>query len=109
MRTALSKHIARLVAAALLTAAASAPASAALAPKVQRLNEMHAALRSAANALKDPVERIEYYGDDVYKVWGGRCWLEVKIVGTPAEGQAVGPRQFNAEPGEVECDIPVNE
>lgn len=80
------------------------PAFAALAPQYQRLAELRAVLERVADAFGHrPIERIEYVSPDLYRVTGGGCHLEARIVDLPAERGLVGARRFTVEPGPLRC------
>jgi hypothetical protein len=83
---------------------AAATAQAALPPQYQRARELVAVVETASGILNDPIDRVEYYGDDLYRVWAGKCRLDVQIVGTPTDETIAGPRQFRPEAGQPECD-----
>ena len=85
-----------------------APAAhAALAPNHQRIAEMKAILDHpqvvSAFAVSDPVVRLEYRAADRYLVVTAKCQLPVRIVGRQQPAGMVGARQFDVEPGAVQC------
>ena len=98
----------RLLFAAALVAVTSLPALAALPPQYQRQRELQAIL--ADNGVADAfgvegISAVEYVEPDLYRVTGGACSLEVKIVDAPTshgDGWA-GPREFALELGEPVC------
>lgn len=98
----------RLLFAAALVAATSLPALAALPPQYQRQRELQAILadNEVANAFGvEGISAVEYVEPDLYRVTGGACSLEVKIVDLPnthGDGWA-GPREFALELGEPVC------
>ena len=91
----------------LLTAAILAlPASAALPPAAQRLSEFRAVLNhpEIGSALgNDPITRIEFVRDDLYRVSGTRCRIDLAIVGVPSPPGLVGPRQFEVRTADRSC------
>lgn len=84
------------------------PALAALPPQYQRQRELQAIL--ADEAVIDAfglegIGAVEFVAPDLYRVTGGECTLEVKIVDVPnthGEGWA-GPREFALELGQPVC------
>lgn len=98
----------RLLFAMALVAITTLPALAALPPQYQRQRELQAIL--ADNGVADAfgvegISAIEYVEPDLYRVTGGACTLEVKIVDVPnthGEGWA-GPREFALAVGEPIC------
>ena len=98
----------RLLFAAALVAVTSLPALAALPPQYQRQRELQAILadNEVANAFGvEGISAVEYVEPDLYRVTGGACSLEVKIVDLPnthGDGWA-GPREFALELGEPVC------
>ncbi len=91
----------------LATAAVLAlPASAALPPPYQRLAEFRAVIShpEIASALgADLITRIEYVREDLYRVSGARCRLDLAIVTTPGTPGLVGPRQFEVRATDRSC------
>jgi len=90
----------------LLLALSAAPAPAALAPHYQRLAELNAVLGHAGvvSAFEGiPIDRIEIVGPDRYRVTGGRCRLDVAIVGLPVPSGMAGARRFEVRPGRKVC------
>jgi hypothetical protein len=99
-------HYLFLLAAAGLGAFASAPASAALPPKYQRIAELRAVLehQGVVAALGEAlIERIEYVRRDLYRVHAGRCHVDATIVGLPMPRGMAGPRRFEVWPGRRVC------
>src|SRR5688572_18017278 len=88
-------------------ALASVPAQAALPPQYQRLAELRAVLAhpgvTGAFGVADPIDRVEYVRPDLYRVTGGRCQLDVRIIGLPMPRGMVGGRRFEARPGRRVC------
>lgn len=85
-------------------AVAATVAFAALPPKYQRAREFAAVVDTAAHQLADPIDRVEFAGDDLYLVHAGKCRLDVRIVDVPVTEALAGPRQFGTEAGTPECD-----
>ena len=76
----------RFVLAMTVAAATTLPALAALPPQYQRQRELQAIL--ADNGVADAfgvegISAVEFVGPDLYRVTGGPCTLEVKIVDVP--------------------------
>lgn len=92
---------------ALLTAAILAlPASAALPPTAQRLVEFRAVINhpEIGSAMAgDPITRIEYLRDDLYRVSGARCRIDLAIVTLPSPPGLVGPRRFEVRTVDHAC------
>ncbi|TWT13720.1 hypothetical protein [Reyranella sp. CPCC 100927] len=94
------------LAGALLVSAASSQA--ALPPYWQRVKELEAIVNSAEVADKlgrAPIDQIERPADDLYRVRGGTCTVEVRIVddaGRREPGWA-GPRRFKLDVGKSTC------
>ena len=85
---------------------AAAPAQAALAPNYQRLAELRAVLDLPAVASAfgiEPIDRIDYAANDLYRLSAGRCTLDVRIVGLPMPRGMVGARRFEARAGRRVC------
>lgn len=82
-------------------------AHAALAPNHQRIAEMRAILDHpqvvGAFAASDPIIRLEYRAPDRYLVETAKCQLPVRLVGRRQPAGMVGARQFDVEPGTVQC------
>lgn len=89
-------------------AVATLPALAALPPQYQRQKELQAII--ADDAVVDAfgfegIGGVEFVEPDLYRVTGGKCTLEVRIVNVPnshGEGWA-GPREFALEVGKPVC------
>ena len=82
------------------------PAPAALPPPHQRLAEFRAVINhpEIASALGgDLLTRIEYVREDLYRVSGTRCRLDLAIVTTPGPPGLVGPRQFEVRATDRSC------
>lgn len=99
-----------VVSALLLPLLPLGPASAALPPYWQRQRELEAILQSmdVADKLREqPIVSIRLVEPDVYQVETEACYLMVNIVDKPpgpGEQQMVGPRLFELEIGEPECE-----
>ncbi|MBW6397754.1 hypothetical protein KPL78_07865 [Roseomonas sp. HJA6] len=93
---------------ALLSAAILAlPASAALPPTAQRLVEFRAVINHPDIGMAmggDPITRIDYVRDDLYRVSGARCRIDLAIVGVPSPPGLVGPRQFEVRTVDRACN-----
>ena len=82
------------------------PAQAALPPGHQRAAELRAVLNApglvdaVGNAL---IARIEYAGPDLYRVSGGRCHVDARIVDLPMPRGIVGGRRFEVTLGRRVC------
>ncbi len=83
-------------------------AQAAVALKFQRASQLGAALEhlnEIASLLVDPIERIEYVGNEVHFV-AGKCYVPV-IIGmkplTPKELQIAAPVEYTAQVGPAQC------
>lgn len=92
----------------LLTLVVSVTTSwAALAPNYQRLAEFQAILANpkviAAFPVSQPIEKVEYVQNDIYRITAGACHIDVKIVSLPNKTGMVGPRQFAVEAGKPIC------
>lgn len=89
-------------------AVATLPALAALPPQYQRQRELQAIIADDAvvDAFGfDGIGAVEFVETDLYRVTGGACTLEVKIVDVPnghGDGWA-GPREFALEVGKPVC------
>jgi hypothetical protein len=85
-------------------------AEAALPPYYQRAAELDAIVHSSdveASLMEAPIDTIERTGEDVYRVTGGSCTLEVRIVDDASVDHPdgwVGPREFVLEVGDVSCE-----
>ena len=85
---------------------AAMPAQAALAPNYQRLAELRAVLDLPAVGSAfgiEPIDRIDYVANDLYRLSAGRCTLDVRIVGLPMPRGMVGARRFEARAGRRVC------
>jgi hypothetical protein len=86
----------------------AATAWAALPPYWQSAREIQAILDDARvhDALKyqEPILSIETTGDDVYVLSTERCRVTITIVDKPQAEAIVGPRQFDLEVGEAQCE-----
>lgn len=87
---------------------ATLPALAALPPQYQRQRELQAII--ADDGVVDAfgfegIGAVEFIDTDLYRVTGGECTLEVKIVDVPnSHGQGwAGPREFALELGQPVC------
>jgi hypothetical protein len=102
------RHMApTIVAGATLTANITV-AVAALPPYWQSAREISAIVNDARvhEALKyeEPILSITTTGDDVYELKTPRCTLRITIVDKPLAEGMVGPRQFDLEVGEADCE-----
>jgi hypothetical protein len=93
----------------LLLLSISTPVLAALPPQYQRQAELRAIIDSAevVDAFGfDGITAIEYVEPDLYRVRGGSCALDVRIVDLPdTHGPGwVGPRAFGIEVGAAICE-----
>ena len=93
----------------LLAAAAAflaVPALAALPPQYQRAAELRAVLDATVDlfGIEHPIERIELVEPDLYRVTSGPCHLDARIVDKPQVSGMVGPRQFEVQAGDLDCD-----
>jgi hypothetical protein len=85
---------------------AALPAHAALPPNHQRIAELRAVLGLPAVQSAfgiDPIDRIDYAGNDLYRLSAGRCHLDVRIVSLPTPRGMVGARRFEARAGQRVC------
>lgn len=81
-------------------------AAAALAPNYERLRELSAILGDDDLMQKlghEVVDGIEATGDGRYRVWTGRCSIDVELAGTPNAPAIAGPWQFTIRVGEPQC------
>ena len=89
------------------TAAVSTAALAALPPYWQSAREISTIVNDPRvhDALKyeEPIVSITTGGDDVYEVKTARCTLLVTIVDIPQAEPMPGPRHFDLEVGEADC------
>jgi len=82
------------------------PAFAALAPHYQRLRELRALIdnnRIISAFGGRSIDRIEYISLDLYRLTGGGCHLDAKIVDQPLPDGMVGARRFTIEIGPLNC------
>ena len=89
-----------------LACLAATPAQSALAPNYQRLAELRAVLDLPAVGSAfgiEPIDRIDYVANDLYRLSAGRCTLDVRIVGLPMPRGMVGARRFEARAGRRVC------
>lgn len=91
-----------------LMAVTALPALAALPPQYQRQKELQAII--ADEAVVDAfgfegIGAVEFVEPDLYRVTGGACTLDVKIVDVPNKHEAgwAGPREFALEVGKPVC------
>lgn len=95
------------LAAALMFALVGA-ADAALPPYWQSAREIEAILadQRVHDALKyeEPILSISTIGNDVYTLKTPRCSLDIRIVDTPDAEPMPGPRQFQLEIGQADCE-----
>lgn len=94
----------RAVGAVLMATVFATSALAALPPQHQRAKELAAVIEVAVQVLqRRPIESITRTDNDLYRVETETCTLDVDIV-TPVNAKPVlGPRQFTAQPRELEC------
>ncbi len=87
--------------------AAASSASAALPPYWQSAKEIAAIVNDQRvhDALKyeEPILSISTTGNDIYELKTKRCSLTVTIVDKPSDSQVMGPRQFDVEVGQADC------
>ena len=87
--------------------AVASSASAALPPYWQSASEISAIVndQQVHDALKyeEPILSISTTGNDVYELKTERCTLAVTIVDKPSDSKMVGPRQFDLEVGQADC------
>lgn len=98
----------RLLFAIGFAAAATLPAMAALPPQYQRQRELQAIIAddSVIEAFGfEGIDAVEFVETDLYRVTGGACTLEVRILDAPnSHGEAwAGPREFGVEVGKPVC------
>ena len=102
-----SRRIARVSGAIAALAAIATPALAALPPYWQSAREISTIVNNPRvhDALKyeEPIVSITTGGDDVYEVKTARCTLLVTIVDVPQDKPMMGPRQFDIEVGQADC------
>ena len=99
---------AAVVSASLLAALGVGPALAALSPYYQSAREIGTIVddERVHDALKyeEPILSITTGGDDVYLLKTERCKLTVTVVDKPDAEPMMGPRQFDLDIGEAECE-----
>ena len=81
-------------------------ASAALPPYWQRSREIERIVgdQGVSDALKSsPIVSISTTGNDKYEVRSDQCMVTVTIVDVPQDEAIMGPRNFDLEVGEAEC------
>lgn len=87
--------------------ALATPAFAALPPYWQSAREISTIINDPRvhDALKyeEPIVSITTGGDDVYELRTERCTLLVTIVDAPQDAPMAGPRQFDIEVGQADC------
>lgn len=102
------QRIAHAGIAATALAATVTSAAAALPPYWQSAREISAIVNDARvhDALKyeEPILSISTTGDDVYELKTPRCTLRITIVDKPLAEGMVGPRQFDLEVGQADCE-----
>ena len=91
-----------------LTVAGIVPVLGALPPQYQRQDELRSIIDSfeVVEAVGE-IDKIEYVDWDLYRVTGGACHVDVKIVDVPPAPGAemiVGPRVYTIEVGERVCE-----
>ena len=90
----------------LIAAILTLPASAALPPTAQRLVEFRAVINHPEIGIAmagEPVMRIEYIREDLFRVSGTRCRIDLAIVTVPSAPGLVGPRQFEVRTVDRAC------
>jgi hypothetical protein len=98
-----------VIIASLLSLYAASAATAALPPQYQRQVELSAIIGNEAIVeafgIGAPIESISWISDDLYRVTGGACSMDVTIVDAPTKHEAgwAGPREFAVKPGEIAC------
>jgi hypothetical protein len=101
------RQIVKACGAILTVAAISTPALAALPPYWQSAREISTIVNDPRvhDALKyeEPIVSITTGGDDVYEVKTARCTLLVTIVDVPQAEPMMGPRNFDIEVGDADC------
>ena len=98
----------RLPIATALVLAAVSPSFAALPPQYQRMEELGMIVNSMEIVDRlGIVDSIQYVDYDLYRVTGGKCSLDVRIVDVPlkpGDEMIVGPGNFSIEVGEPVCN-----
>ena len=101
------RQVAGMGGAVLALAAGSTAALAALPPYWQSAREITTIVNDPRvhDALKyeEPILSITTTGDDVYKLRTPRCTLVITVVDVPDAEPMPGPRQFDLEVGEADC------
>ncbi len=101
------RHIASACIATLTLAAGVTVAAAALPPYWQSAREISTIVNDPRvhDALKyeEPILSITTTGNDVYELKTPRCTLLITIVDVPNAEPIAGPRQFDLEVGEADC------
>ena len=102
-----ARRIGSVCGAIVALAAIATPALAALPPYWQSAREISTIVNDPRvhDALKyeEPIVSITTGGDDVYEVKTARCTLLVTIVDVPQDKPMMGPRQFDIEVGQADC------
>jgi hypothetical protein len=102
-----ARRIGSVCGATVALTAIAAPALAALPPYWQSAREISTIVNDPRvhDALKyeEPIVSITTSGDDVYELRTERCTLLVTIVDAPQEAPMAGPRQFDIEVGQADC------
>jgi hypothetical protein len=94
----------RAAGAAFIATAFATAAMAALPPQHQRAKELAAVIEVAVQVLQHrPIESVTRIDNDLYRVESQTCTLDVDIVTTVNPKPVLGPRQFTAQPRELEC------
>ncbi len=102
-----NRHMGLAMAAGATLLFAASQARAALPPYWQSAREIEAILddQQVHDAFKyeEPILSISTTGNDAYEIRTPRCVLTVTIVDAPTDTKMVGPRQFNLDIGEADC------
>jgi 7,8-dihydro-6-hydroxymethylpterin-pyrophosphokinase len=94
----------RTLAAGLIVTGFATSALAALPPQHQRAKELNAVIEAAVRVLEHrPIESVTRIENDLYRVETETCMLDVDIVAPVNAKPVLGPRQFTAQPRELEC------
>lgn len=94
----------RAAGAAFAVMAFATSAIAALPPQHQRAKELAAVIEVAVQVLQHrPIESVTRIDNDLYRVESETCTLDVDIVSVVNPKPVLGPRQFTAQPRELEC------
>ena len=88
-----------------VAALAAMPAVAMVPVHFQRQSELRAVLDlpGLAPTLREPIERVERVAPDVWRVSGGRCHIDVRMVPPHAIGPGLTPPRFEPQPGRRVC------